>query len=489
MKLSEKIAKLRKSHGLSQEQLASRLDVTRQTVYKWEAGINAPELEKIKIIAKMFDVSCDTLLDDEKDLEEKEQAPEKVVYTAPPKSKVNKGLLIALISVVAAIHIILTIIIVVFVANRISEAMQPPATVECKHESPYVSSQIIKEATYTQSGTKRFLCPDCNKYYNEEYYLSYNVSVTAIERKLGTEIVALLHSEGYTERVTVTLTVGGVILAAKEIDIEDRELVTVVFSADTGAGQNGEIVVPLENEIPDRATATVSINTSMDKNLQDNSDTSEYIYPQNAKILYISTHIREENGSKSCESALGGALMALGVSVTNDNIYSSPDKVPSYDGYDLVIFENVAPSVLPQSTSVWLLNPPNMPSGTGVTIDSKITTVKNYGLNTNNLHKHTSSPFFAIEFEPMWIYAAGGGITIYPSVKTYRAISSFAGYDKAYTAGGDTVMVAGEKNGQKIIISSFDFNNTSLSAFPTEFPSLINNMIVYSTVNGTYSIE
>ena len=489
MKLSEKIAKLRKSHGMSQEQLASHLDVTRQTVYKWEAGINAPELEKIKIIAKMFDVSCDTLLDDERNLEEDIQAPKAAPSAAPQKSRVNKGLLIALISVVAAIHIVLTIIIVVFVSQRVSEAMQSPESVECKHESPYVASQIIKEATYTQSGTKRFLCPDCNKYYNEEYYLSYNVSVTAIERKLGTEIVALLRSEGYTEKVTVTLTVGGVVLAAKEIDIEDRELVTVVFSADKSAGQNGEIVVPLENEIPDRATATVSINTSMDKNLQDNSDTSEYIYPQNAKILYISTHIREENGTKSCESVLGAALMTLDISITDDNMFTSPDKVPSYEGYDLVIFENVAPSALPQSTPVWLLNPPNMPSGTGIVMDSQIKTVENYGLNTNNLHKHTSSPFFAIEFEPMWIYAAGGGITVYPSVKTYRAISSFAGYDKAYTAGGDTVMVAGELNGQKIIVSSFDFKDTSLSAFPTEFPSLVRNMIVYSIVNGTYSIE
>ena len=130
-----------------------------------------------------------------------------------------------------------------------------------------------------------------------------------------------------------------------------------------------------------------------------------------------------------------------------------------------------------------------MPNGTGVIIDSQIKEVESYGLNTNNFHKHSSAPAFAFEFDPMSIPTADGGITVCPSVKSWRAIGTFIGYDKAYIANGDAIMVAGEKNGQKIIVSSFDFNNTSLSAFPTEFPSLVNNMIVYSIVNGTYSIE
>lgn len=52
MKLNDKIAKLRKYKGLSQEELASELDVSRQSVFKWEAGENANDLGKIKKLAK-----------------------------------------------------------------------------------------------------------------------------------------------------------------------------------------------------------------------------------------------------------------------------------------------------------------------------------------------------------------------------------------------------------------------------------------------------
>ncbi len=65
MELSQKITYLRKQKGWSQEQLATKLEVSRQAVYKWEAGISQPEIDKLKKIAKLFDVSFDELLDDE----------------------------------------------------------------------------------------------------------------------------------------------------------------------------------------------------------------------------------------------------------------------------------------------------------------------------------------------------------------------------------------------------------------------------------------
>lgn len=477
MKLSEKIAKLRKLRGLSQEQLASRLDVTRQTVYKWEAGINAPELEKIKIIAKMFDVSCDTLLDDEKDLEGNVRSPKKAPPQAPPKSKVNKGLLIALIAVVAAIHLVVTVVLVIFVTGRL---LSSPDT--CTHDSPSSTSHVIKEATYTKSGIKRFLCPKCNEYYEEEYYLAYNVSVGIIERNNGAQIVARVHSKDYTEMLTVSLSLDGVPVASKEIHISNGEYLTVVFSADKNAGQSGEIVVPLENEISDRATATVTVSTHMDSNKEDNTAVSEYIYPQNAKILYVSSYVTD---TKSCQSVLAQGLREIGVSLTAENMYKSPDEIKSYTGYDLVIFENVAPSTLPENIAVWLLNPTSMPNSTGVTINPEINSVENYSHSTDNFKRSAAAPYFAIDFGYM---SLDYGI-VCPSIKSWRAISSFSGFNKAYTANGDTVMVLGEINGQKTIVSSFDFNDTTLHIFSEKFPSLVRNMIVYSIVNGTYSIE
>ena len=73
MKLSEKITKLRKISGLSQEDLANKVGVSRQSVYKWEAGENYPDYEKLGAIAKLFNVSFNTLLDDEIELGEPEE--------------------------------------------------------------------------------------------------------------------------------------------------------------------------------------------------------------------------------------------------------------------------------------------------------------------------------------------------------------------------------------------------------------------------------
>ncbi len=68
MKLSEKIIYLRKEKCWSQEQLATKLEVSRQAVYKWEADINQPDLDKLKRISHLFNVSYDILMDDDIDL-------------------------------------------------------------------------------------------------------------------------------------------------------------------------------------------------------------------------------------------------------------------------------------------------------------------------------------------------------------------------------------------------------------------------------------
>ena len=67
MKLEEKITLLRKQNGWSQEELAFRLDVSRQSVSKWEMGSSIPELDKIVKMSEIFGVTTDYLLkNDEK---------------------------------------------------------------------------------------------------------------------------------------------------------------------------------------------------------------------------------------------------------------------------------------------------------------------------------------------------------------------------------------------------------------------------------------
>lgn len=65
MILAEKIMRLRKQQGWSQEDLAIRLDVSRQSVSKWESGASLPDLDKILQLGELFSVSTDFLLKDE----------------------------------------------------------------------------------------------------------------------------------------------------------------------------------------------------------------------------------------------------------------------------------------------------------------------------------------------------------------------------------------------------------------------------------------
>ena len=64
MTYSEKIVKLRKANGYSQETFAKLVGVSRQAVYKWEAGQSYPEAQKLIEIKKLFGIKIDDLLDD-----------------------------------------------------------------------------------------------------------------------------------------------------------------------------------------------------------------------------------------------------------------------------------------------------------------------------------------------------------------------------------------------------------------------------------------
>ena len=62
MEFGNKLYELRKEKGLSQEELASRLEVTRQTVSKWELGDSTPDLDKLVLLAELFEISLDELV-------------------------------------------------------------------------------------------------------------------------------------------------------------------------------------------------------------------------------------------------------------------------------------------------------------------------------------------------------------------------------------------------------------------------------------------
>ena len=62
MEFGNRLYELRKQKGLSQEELANRLDVTRQTVSKWELGDSAPDMDKLVALGELFEISLDELV-------------------------------------------------------------------------------------------------------------------------------------------------------------------------------------------------------------------------------------------------------------------------------------------------------------------------------------------------------------------------------------------------------------------------------------------
>ena len=64
MTLAEKLNEARRQSGLSQEQLAEKLSVSRSAIAKWESGKGMPDVENLKAIAKLLNVSVDYLLND-----------------------------------------------------------------------------------------------------------------------------------------------------------------------------------------------------------------------------------------------------------------------------------------------------------------------------------------------------------------------------------------------------------------------------------------
>ena len=101
MKLNERMLDLRKSNNLSQEDLASKINVTRQTISNWELGETSPSLEQAKEIAKLYNVSLDYLVGNDNIVEEKISNVEKL-----------SGIMIKMLKV---IFVILIIGIVVYV--------------------------------------------------------------------------------------------------------------------------------------------------------------------------------------------------------------------------------------------------------------------------------------------------------------------------------------------------------------------------------------
>ncbi|MCD8109928.1 MAG: helix-turn-helix domain-containing protein [Clostridiales bacterium] len=116
MTLGEKIQKLRKQQGLSQEALAEKVTVTRQTISKWELGQSTPDLDFIARLSDIFNVTSDYLIKD--DMIEPDELPyKKREYRLSEK---GKRIILVSFSAAALAAICICLICDYFTAEKLS---------------------------------------------------------------------------------------------------------------------------------------------------------------------------------------------------------------------------------------------------------------------------------------------------------------------------------------------------------------------------------
>ena len=178
MRFADKIMKLRDEQGISQKDLAKSMGVSRQTVYKWEADLSVPEIDKIKSLSQFFGVSCEELLNDSIPLPSTQSNCEDLendIEIAPieiEQPKINKKLSkksILLIIIFSLIAIILTgaILLTVHLLKNAQEDNADNTVHICKSPT-YKTNKVIVEPTCEESGKIEIICLQCG--YTAERY-------------------------------------------------------------------------------------------------------------------------------------------------------------------------------------------------------------------------------------------------------------------------------------------------------------------------------
>ena len=149
MNLGKKLFELRKSKHLSQEQVAEKLHVTRQTVSNWELNETTPDLNQAKELAKLFSISLDDLvgLDSKNILNEKVSNVEKLA-----------GIILTILKVIGVLFILYLIFLIIAVLcfSNIKEktVTEISQSIECT-----LNDQIYNIAL---SSNQEFTCQNCS---------------------------------------------------------------------------------------------------------------------------------------------------------------------------------------------------------------------------------------------------------------------------------------------------------------------------------------
>lgn len=113
MALGQNILELRKKNGLSQEQLAEKILVSRQTISNWELSETSPNPEQLKLLSKTLNVSVDELL--ENDVKE-------ILVKKVSNTEKLAGIIIKMLKVIGIIFIVMFVIdLLVFIIFNVAK--------------------------------------------------------------------------------------------------------------------------------------------------------------------------------------------------------------------------------------------------------------------------------------------------------------------------------------------------------------------------------
>ena len=217
MDLGNKILKLRKKAGLSQEQLGEKVNVTRQTISNWELGETTPNTEQLKLLSKELNVSIDELLDNDV----KDVLIDKVTNTEK-----MSGTILTLIKFLVFV-IILGIIIFIFLASykiyRKSKIVRREESIYCKlYGEEHGISIVYDELTGVplESGSDAYFYDilDLDKYNN--VHQIFNIINDYVKRNGGT--CEIVEERNLNHLIDVSIKEGSLTKTGLTIVIKER---------------------------------------------------------------------------------------------------------------------------------------------------------------------------------------------------------------------------------------------------------------------------
>lgn len=138
MELGKQIYELRKKANLSQEQLAEKVGVSRQTISKWELGETAPDIKQAQVLSQVFSVSLDELTGND---------TKEVIYEKVSNTEKLAGLIIKIIKIWGII--ILACLIVAVIGIILFGYVREEGSVEFENNVEKVTfTEVVGEETY-----------------------------------------------------------------------------------------------------------------------------------------------------------------------------------------------------------------------------------------------------------------------------------------------------------------------------------------------------